>query len=184
MISISAISGWRQASSESRAATSAAARTSSGLRPRAPVSRPAPEGRGRALELIGHSGRERRRDVPQNIGEDAAEADEHERAETGIASTPDDQLGAGGDVDHLLDREARRRKPGLHLCQGEMELLRALDPQHDASGVGLVEQAESLESDRIPDRARGVSGSPRGRLHSHARAKGIPAAARSSRAAK
>ena len=119
LISISAISGCAAATRESAAAASAAARTSTGARPRAPVSTPgAAEGEQELLELVGARRREREADVVEQLGVDAAEPDEDERAEARVAPAADDQLDAAARVDDRLDREAVGREPLVHVGRG------------------------------------------------------------------
>ena len=116
LISISAISGWAAATRESAAAASAAARTSTGARPRAPVSTPAPRsGAETGLELVGRRRRERDPDVAEQLGVDAAEADEDERAEARVAAAADDQLDAARRVDEP-SRPSIPREPAARAC--------------------------------------------------------------------
>jgi hypothetical protein len=85
-----------------------------------------------------------------------AEAGERERAEARVPAGADQQLHAVARVGHALDGQRRRRQALHELARGGLDRRRAVEAQHDAAGVGLVERPERLDDERAADpRGRG-----------------------------
>ena len=119
----------------------------------------------------------------EELGVDAAEADEDEGAEAWVASTADDQLDAASRVDERLDRVALRRQALVHVGRGGRDRCVVGEAERNAACVRLVEQPERLEHDGVAElcrcRARFLD-----RLGGLAVPNGTPPAARSSRDSK
>ncbi len=113
------------------------------------------------LGIAGLDRRETDRDIVEDLGVDAPEADEDGRPERRVTPQPDDQLHARGG--HRLDEEAADVDAAVG---GEVKQLRrglphrrvAHEPEPDTADVGLVGQAESIElqRDRPSDRPGSV----------------------------
>ena len=99
------------------------------------------------------------RDVVEDLGQDAAQPDEHGRPELRVAAEPEDELDARRR--HRLDEQAADRQavppPGLEQRQGgAVDRVVATQPERQPADLALVGQPDGieLERDRPPDPAR------------------------------
>ena len=104
--------------------------------------------------MLDGDGRERHRQVAEELGGDAAQAHQGNRPEAPIAFHADQQLEAARKRRLRLDGETRWVESGLHLAKRICELPFVSDREADAAGVALVRGAERLEHDRVSDRPR------------------------------
>jgi len=103
-------------------ATRAAASTLRGVRPRAPVSRGAPQACQQPLGLALVDRRQSHDGVSEELRVDAAEADEHDGSEARDLPATDDQLSPVLARGHSLDREGTWGESLLHVVAGGPKL--------------------------------------------------------------
>ena len=84
---------------------------------------------------------ERDRGVAEHLGEDPAEPDHEHRSEAGVAEAAHDQLDAGVEVGHHLDRDGRRREARDQVEVGALRRGGVRQSEDDAARVGLVQAA-------------------------------------------
>jgi hypothetical protein len=91
--------------------------------------------------------------VPEDLGVDAAEADQEQDAEGGVAPAADDQLDAGRDRRLLFDHDRGRRQPIAEVRHRRRQRRLVFDAEHDAAGVGFVAEAERLGDEGVTQAA-------------------------------
>jgi hypothetical protein len=110
--------------------------------------------------LLARRRRQAKGDVLQHLDQHSAETESHELAEGGIGHRADDHFLAAGE--HLLHLHAIDRGIGLVAArvgddgiEGLLRGLGALDADHDAPGLGLVQdlRRDDLHDDREADAA-------------------------------